>query len=155
VHEHCHVCGGLSSLIFYNTKQKGENMNIKKITTLGLAALLGTGCATMGYAVRQQQEQMSREQVIGALESMTAAGEFSTIAAYVHQQIDQHPDRYMNELYDGAEVALRHAPNGVYGLAIDQYAEDVHEYMETRIYTMQQMQEHGGFSMNYDLNYDE
>ena len=33
-------------------------MNIKKITTLGLAALLGTGCATMGYAVRQQQEQM-------------------------------------------------------------------------------------------------
>ena len=73
----------------------------------------------------------------------------------MHQQIDQHPDPYMNELYAGAEVALRHAPNGVYTLAVNRYAEDVHEYFAARIYTMQLMQDKGGFSFNYDLNEDE
>lgn len=127
---------------------------MKNGTMVGIAALLGAGCATLGYDIRQRQ-QTFEQRTISELEAMTAAGEFSTIAAYVHQQIDQHPDRYMDELYDGARVALKHAPNGVYELAIDQYAEDVHEYMETRIYTMQQMQERGGFSFNYDVNSDE
>ncbi len=120
----------------------------------GIAVLFGVGCATLGYDVRQRQQPFE-QQTISELEAMTAAGEFSTIAAYVHQQIDQHPDQYMNELYGGARVALKHAPNGVYELAIDQYAEDVHEYMETRIYTMQQMQQKGGFAFSYDVNYDE
>ncbi len=129
--------------------------NRTSIATMILPAVLWTGsCATLGYDVRHQQ-QTTEERTISELEAMTAAGEFSTIATYVHQQIDQHPDQYMNELYDGAEVALKHAPNGVYELAIDQYAEDVHEYMETRIYTMQQMQKNGGFAFGYDVNYDE
>lgn len=130
------------------------NATIKNITTTGIAALLGAGCATLGYDIRQKQ-QTFEQRTISELEAMTAAGQFPVIAAYVHQQIDQHPDRYMNELYDGARVALRHAPNGVYDLAIDQYAEDVHEYMETRIYTMQRMQQRGGFAFGYDVNYDE
>ncbi len=125
------------------------------IATIVLPAVLWTGsCATFGYAVRYQQ-QTSEQRTLSALEAMTAAGQFSTIAAYVHQEIDQHPDQYMNELYGGAEVALKHAPNGVYQLAIDQYEEDVREYFEGRIYVMQQMQERGGFSYSYDLNYDE
>ncbi len=133
-------------------KQKGETM--RNGTMTGIAALLGVGCATLKYDVRQRQ-QTFEQRTISELEAMTAAGEFSTIAAYVHQQIDQHPGQYMNELYGGARVALKHAPNGVFGLAVDQYAEDVHEYMETRIYSMQQMQERGGFSFVYDMNYDE
>lgn len=168
-----HICGGCPPFFFFfetrytNKKQtknkqkktkKGENMNTtKRITqaTIGLAALVGTSCATLGHTVPKQQKYSSEEQVHAQLEAMTASGEFYTIAAYVHQQIDQHPDRYMNELYVGAKVALKHAPNGVFELAIDQSAEDVYEYMDARIYVMQQMQQHGGFSLNYTLDYDE
>lgn len=127
---------------------------MRNITMIGIAALFGAGCATLGYDIRQRQQTL-KQQTLSELEAMTAAGEFSTIAAYVHQQIDQHPDQYRDELYDGARVALKHAPNGVYELAIDQYAEEIHEYMETRIYIMQQMQKRGGFSFAYDLNHGE
>ena len=122
---------------------------------LPLAFIVGS-CVTVGYTTTfGKPQEDTRVETVSQLEAMTAAGEFFTIAAYVHQQIDQHPDQYMDELYDGARVALKHAPNGVYELAIDQYAEDVHEYMETRIYTMQQMQKNAGFAFGYDVNYDE
>lgn len=132
-------------------EQKNNKMNL---TALVLPAFLAGSCATAGYSVRPQH-QISEQTTQAQLEALTAAGQFSTIAAYVHQQIDAHPNKYMNELYEGADIALKHAPNGVYQLAIDQYAEDVQEYMETRIYTMQQMQEKGGFAFSYDVNYDE
>ncbi len=114
-------------------------------------------CATtQQYVKRQEQKQQRTEQhITSELERITADGNFDLIAAYVHREIDQHPDEHMNELYDGAEVALRHAPNGVYQLAIDQYEEDVREYFESRIYVMEHMQKRGGFSYTYDLNYDE
>lgn len=105
----------------------------------------------MNTALRQQK----KGDTLSQLESLTTSGEFPVIAAYVHQQIDQHPDQHMNELYEGARIALKHAPNGVYELAIDQYEEDVREYFESRMYVMQQMREKGGFSYNNDLNYDE
>ncbi len=118
------------------------------------SALLATGCATKHIAKQEQMCKQSQD-VVAELDAMTAAGQFSTIAAYVHRQIDQYPSRYINELYDGAEVALNHAPNGVYQLAVQQYAEDVREYFDAQIYVMEQMRDNGGFSFTYDLDYDE
>lgn len=140
------------------TTKKGDTMNKigKTLTAIIGATVLAaaTSGATLAYA-EKQQKYTSKEQVQTQLEAITASGYFSVLDEYRNQQINQHPDQYMNELQAGAKVALRHAPNAVYQLAIDQYAEDVKEYFEARIYTMQIMTQKGGFSFNYDLNMDE
>ncbi|MBI5072868.1 hypothetical protein HZA99_03550 [Candidatus Woesearchaeota archaeon] len=120
---------------------------------IGLAALAATCAAGTGYS--RQQQYTSEQEVRQQLEAITASGYFSVMDEYRNEQIDQHSTQYMNELQNGARVALKHAPNAVFELAVDQYAEDVNEYLETRIYVMQQMQDKGGFSFNYDLNQDE
>ncbi len=124
------------------------------LTNIVLPALVAASCATT-HAVRQENFYQQEENVVAVLEAITAAGQFSVIDAYRNEQIDQHPDKYMNELYNGARVALRHAPNGVYELAVDQYAEDVQEYFAERRYVLEKIQETGGFSFNYDINHDE
>ena len=125
---------------------------------IGLAALVATtNCVALAHANKEPTEQQytSEQQVREQLEAMTASRYFSVVDSYRNEQIDFHPDKYMNELQNGARVALKHAPNAVYSIAVDQYAEDVNEWMETRIYTMQLMRDKGGFSFNYDLNEDE
>ncbi len=128
------------------------NTNIRN--GIGLAALVATCAAGTGYT-GQQPQYTSEQEVRQQLEAMSASGYFSTVDTYRNEQVDLHPDQYMNELQAGARVALKHAPNAVYEMAVDQYAEDVTEWMQTRIYTMQQMTQKGGFSFNYDLNEDE
>lgn len=134
-------------------------MNATIRTGIGLTALLGICAAGTGsttkYTAGQQPQYTSEQEVREQLEAMTASGYFSVMDDYRNEQIDQHSTQYMNELQNGARVALKHAPNAVYEMAVDQYAEDVGEYMQTRIYVMQQMQDKGGFSFNYDLNQDE
>jgi hypothetical protein len=114
------------------------------------------GCATTQQYVKRQEarEQREEQHIQSQFECMTAEGHFNVVAGYVHQQIDQHPTRYMNELYDGAEVALKHAPNGVYSLALRLYQEDMLEDFDSMIYGLQEMRDKG-FSYTYDLNYDE
>lgn len=127
----------------------------KNLATMMLPLAFGLGCATTGHAVRQQQQYQQPEEVTAALETMTAAGYFSVIDTYRNKQIDQHPDQYRNEMTHGAWVALKHAPNLVYELAIDLHEEDVHEYLDTRLYTLQHMKKMGGFAFSYDVNHDE
>lgn len=113
-------------------------------------------CATtQQYVKRQEQKQQRTEQhITSELERMSADGNFDVIAAYVHQQLDQNPDKYRNEMYEGARIAVKHMPNGVYFLALEQYQEDMREDFDSMIYNLQQMLDKG-FSYNYDLNYDE
>ncbi len=113
-------------------------------------------CATTQQYVKRQEQRQEKEelQIRSELERMTAEGHFNVVADYVHQEIDQHPAQYMNELYGGAEVALKHAPNGVYFLALRMYEEDMIEAFDSMIYGLQQMRDKG-FSYTYDLNYDE
>ena len=158
----------MPSLFYFlktNLKKKEMNgkvktMNRKTIGTgIGLLAFIATCAAGSGHTTPQQSSNQSsytsEQDVREQLEAMTASGYFSTVDSYRNDQIDRHPDEYMNELQNGARIALKHAPNAVYEIAIDQYAEDVGEYMQSRIYTMQLMNQKGGFSLNYDLNEDE
>lgn len=133
-------------------QRRNNRMNL---ATMILPALIWTGsCATLRHDIRQRQ-QTSEQRTVSELEAMTAAGNFPIVAEYVNQYFRDHSDAYMNEKYALGETLVQQIPNAIYGIAIDQYAEDVHEYMDTRIYAMQQMQERGGFSFNYDLNHDE
>ncbi len=167
MHKHCDVCGGQSSLNFLKRENKKVRYmtrmtrnNAMNIGTMVLPVLLWTGsCATVGHDVGQKSrvEERSRieERTVAHLEAMTAAGEFSTVAQYVNHYFQEHPNAYMNEKYALGETLVQQMPNAIYTIAIDRYAEDVRENMEMRMYVMQQMQERGGFSFNYDLNYDE
>lgn len=114
------------------------------------------GCATTQHYVKRQEAKQQKEelQIRSQLERMTAEGHFNVVAGYVHQEINQHPTQYMNELYGGAEVALKHAPNGVYFLALRFYQEDMMEAFDSMIYGLQEMRDKG-FSYTYDLDYDE
>lgn len=132
-------------------------MKIDRLVMNTALPLFLSGCATTGYAFRQNYEQKNQNQqqtTLSQLEAMTAAGEFSTIANYVHQEINEYPDKYRNEMYDGAEIALQHAPNGVYTLALNIYQEDMKEDIDSMIYALNQMRDNG-FSYSYDLDYDE
>lgn len=120
------------------------------------AVPLVIGCATTQHYVKQQEQRQEKEelQIRSELERMTADGHFNVVAGYVHQEINQHPTQYMDELYDGADVALRHAPNGVYMLAARMYVEDMKEDMQNTSDVLEWMSDHG-FSYTYDLDYDE
>ncbi len=101
----------------------------KIIQTIGLSALVG--CTPMHKSPTSQ------------LEAMTAHGQFSVIAQYVNNEINAHPEQYKNEMYQGASVALQHDPQAVYVIAAQQYEEQMLDDMQSLIYALQQMSEHG------------
>lgn len=107
---------------------------------VSICALIA-GCTIMHYNGRHRYNE--QQAVVAKLEEMTAAGQFSIVAQYVHDTIDKKPERYMDEMYDGARVALRHNPRGVYVLAADQYEEDMTEDMQSLIFALQRMSEDG------------
>lgn len=127
---------------------------IKNIGGIVLPAVFSVSCATMHQEVIPEAAYQNQQEVISQLEAMTAAGEFPAIAAYVNERIDENPRAYMNEMYSGAEVAFRHAPHGVYMLAVEMYHENRKANMQN-MYETQEWMSKCWFTCPYGLDHDE